>query len=66
MGKGKKERDARDLKEIEEALQGIYDSEGEGYNNPDSKESLLFLEKKKRQLLKEQEETWRKKSREIG
>jgi len=32
--KEKKERDVMALKEIEEALQGIYDSEGKGYNTP--------------------------------
>jgi hypothetical protein len=61
--KDKRARDDRDLKETEEALQDFYDSEGEGFATPDSKEALMVLEKKKRQLLKDQEEMWRQKSR---
>jgi hypothetical protein len=43
----KRERDDRDLKEVEEALQHIYKSKGEGYNSLESKEALLNLEKLK-------------------
>jgi hypothetical protein len=57
-----KTRDERDLKDIEEVLQVIYESDGEGYQSPDSKEALLSLEKQKRQLLLDQEEVWRQKT----
>jgi hypothetical protein len=43
------------------ALQEIYETEGEGFTSPESKESLVFLEKKRRQLLEDREEVWRQK-----
>jgi hypothetical protein len=41
----------------------MYDSEGGGYASPETKEALLALEKKKRQLLEAKEKEWRLKSR---
>ena len=58
-------RDERALKDIKEALQVIYDSEGEGYISLESKEAPVSLEKEKRRLLEEHGEVWRHKIRVI-
>jgi hypothetical protein len=52
----------QDLIDVEVSLQSIYDLEGGGYASPETKEALLSLEKKRRQLLEEKEKIWRLKS----
>ncbi|KAH9318515.1 hypothetical protein KI387_020284, partial [Taxus chinensis] len=59
----KKERDEKDLIEIEEALQKWYDSEGGGFLTEEDKTQLGILEKRRRCLLDERETLWRLKSR---
>jgi hypothetical protein len=44
----KRVREEQDLKEVEEALNAIYESDGGGHSSPDSKDRLLQLEKKKK------------------
>lgn len=57
--------DDQELKEVEEALLKVYDSEGGGYLSWEDKELSVSLERKKRKLLGEKEVAWRLKSRAI-
>jgi hypothetical protein len=52
-----------ELKELEESLAQIYDSEGSGFISMESKEILVGLESRRRVLLKEKEEVCSLKSR---
>jgi hypothetical protein len=54
----KRQKDEHILIDVKVALQSIYDSKGGGYAFPESKEELLALEKKRRQVLEEKENTW--------
>jgi hypothetical protein len=51
------------LVEIENDLQDLYEAEGGGYSNQESKDQLLNLERKCSLLLQKREEEWHLKSR---
>jgi hypothetical protein len=65
MGKGQKKKDDRLLKEVEEGLETLYNSEGFGYLTKTHKLEAKQLEEKKRNILLEKEKEWRLKSRAI-
>jgi len=61
----KNRREDAELKQVEEDLLMMYESEGGGLISPESKEALTRLEGRRNSLLCEKEETWRLKSRAI-
>jgi len=61
----KKRREELELKQLEEELLRLYESDGGGLISQDSKEELARLEGRRNTLLAEKEETWRLKSRAI-
>jgi hypothetical protein len=48
----------QELAEIERDLQNLFEAEGGGYENQESKDQLLNLERKCSHLLKKREESW--------
>jgi len=61
----KKRREEEELKQVEEDLLRIYESDGGGLISQESKEALARLESRRNTLLSDKEETWRLKSRAI-
>jgi hypothetical protein len=66
----KRQNEDKELKQIESELQRLSEEEGGGgggggVSTPESKITLLHLEKRRNKLLKEKEESWRLKSRAI-
>lgn len=61
----KHRREEIELKQVEEDLMRIYESDGGGLISQESKEDLTRLEGRRNTLLSEKEETWRLKSRAI-
>jgi hypothetical protein len=59
----KKMKDDRVLREVEEALEVLYNSEGFGYLSEEHKIEVKSLEDKRRIILLEKEKEWRLKSR---
>jgi hypothetical protein len=64
--KDKKKKDDKTLREVEEALELHYNSEGFGYLIEEHKLEVKLLEDKKRQILLEKEKEWRLKIKLYG
>jgi hypothetical protein len=63
--KTKQKEDERELKSIEDQLDVIYQDTDYGFSSGSSRENLKSLEVRRRQLMADQEATWRLKSRAI-
>ena len=61
----KKVKDEQELKDIELALEESMRDPLKGFSIQEDKEALIKLEKRRQSLLKEQEEAWRQKGRDI-
>jgi hypothetical protein len=63
--KEKRQREERELQNTEEQIEAIYQEEDRGFLSDSSKDTLKSLESRCKQLLADQEATWRLKSRAV-
>ena len=61
----KRIKDEQELKDIELALEEKMSDPVKGFSSEEEKEALINMEKRRKTLLKEQEEAWRLKSKAI-
>jgi hypothetical protein len=63
MGQREKDKDDRELSDIDSKLAELQDGAGQGFYSQEAKEHLFGLEKRRRAILEEREAQWRLKSR---